>query len=195
MGCSPPGSSVHGILQARILEWLAISFSRGSSQHRIEPTSPALAERFITTEPPAKPSPFEGGFCRHKSAPNTQPQESLRAEHYLSTVYHEGLIWKATACSLLQRPWLELKRKHGGANSRPGKGAAGVCWNRATSQRLVSGPARCPSGWNLIPSLSGCLGCRWPCLSVLLCRAEGQSVFGFFRDWEPTPALKQQPFL
>jgi len=34
MDCSPPGSSVNGILQARILEWVAISFSRGSSQHR-----------------------------------------------------------------------------------------------------------------------------------------------------------------
>ena len=31
--CSPPGSSVHGISQARILEWVAISSSRGSSQH------------------------------------------------------------------------------------------------------------------------------------------------------------------
>ena len=30
--CSPPGSSVHGILQGRILEWVAIPFSRGSSQ-------------------------------------------------------------------------------------------------------------------------------------------------------------------
>ena len=30
MGCSPPGSSVHGISQARILEWVAISSSRGS---------------------------------------------------------------------------------------------------------------------------------------------------------------------
>ena len=30
--CSPPGSSVHGILQARILEWVAILFSRGFSQ-------------------------------------------------------------------------------------------------------------------------------------------------------------------
>ena len=29
--CSPPGSSIHGILQARILEWVAIPFSRGSS--------------------------------------------------------------------------------------------------------------------------------------------------------------------
>ena len=34
MDCSPPVSSVHGILQARILEWIAISFSRGSSQPR-----------------------------------------------------------------------------------------------------------------------------------------------------------------
>ena len=34
MDCSPPGSSVHGILQARIVEWVSIPFSRGSSQHR-----------------------------------------------------------------------------------------------------------------------------------------------------------------
>ena len=34
MDCSPPGSSVHGILQARILEWVSLSSSRGSSQPR-----------------------------------------------------------------------------------------------------------------------------------------------------------------
>ena len=34
LDCSPPGSSVHGIFQARILEWVAISFSRGSYQPR-----------------------------------------------------------------------------------------------------------------------------------------------------------------
>ena len=34
MNCSPSGSSVHGVLQARILEWVALSFSRGSSQIR-----------------------------------------------------------------------------------------------------------------------------------------------------------------
>ena len=52
MDGSPPGSSVHGILQARILEWVAISSSRGSSNPGIEPTSlisPALASRFFTT--------------------------------------------------------------------------------------------------------------------------------------------------
>ena len=34
MDCSPPGSSVHGILQARILEWVAMPSARGSSQPR-----------------------------------------------------------------------------------------------------------------------------------------------------------------
>ena len=48
MDCSLPGSSVHGILQARKLESVAISFSRGSSQLGIELGSPALAGRFFT---------------------------------------------------------------------------------------------------------------------------------------------------
>ena len=36
MDCKSPDSSVHGVLQARILEWVAISFSRGSSQTRVQ---------------------------------------------------------------------------------------------------------------------------------------------------------------
>ena len=36
MNCSPPGSSVHGIFQARILERVAFSYSRGSSQLRVQ---------------------------------------------------------------------------------------------------------------------------------------------------------------
>ena len=42
MDCSLPDFSVHEILQARILEWVAIPFSRGSSRLRDEPKSPAL---------------------------------------------------------------------------------------------------------------------------------------------------------
>ena len=42
VNCSPPGSSVHGILQARILEWVAISFSRGSVYLCIENSQVAL---------------------------------------------------------------------------------------------------------------------------------------------------------
>ena len=40
--CTPPGSSVHRLSQARILEWVAMPSSRGSSHAGIEPTSPAL---------------------------------------------------------------------------------------------------------------------------------------------------------
>ena len=43
--CSPPGSSVHGILQARILEWVAISFSRGSSWPRDQTQISRIAGR------------------------------------------------------------------------------------------------------------------------------------------------------
>ena len=46
--CSPPGFFVHGILQARILEWVAISFSRGSSQFRDQTQVPCFAGRFFT---------------------------------------------------------------------------------------------------------------------------------------------------
>ena len=42
MDCSLPGSSVHGILQARILEWVAIPFSRDLPNPGTEPGSPAL---------------------------------------------------------------------------------------------------------------------------------------------------------
>ena len=55
MDCSPPGSSVHVTSQARILEWVAISFSKGSSRPGIKPASPALAGGFITSWPPGKP--------------------------------------------------------------------------------------------------------------------------------------------
>ena len=54
MNCSPPGSSVHGILQARILEWVAISSSGGSSQPRDWTHVPCLAGRFFNPAPPGK---------------------------------------------------------------------------------------------------------------------------------------------
>ena len=56
MDCSPPGSSVHRILQTRILEWVAIPFSRGSSQLRDQTWVSCIADRFFfTSEPPGKP--------------------------------------------------------------------------------------------------------------------------------------------
>ena len=47
MNCSPPDHSVHGILQARIPEWVAISFSRGSSLLRDQTQVSCIAGRFF----------------------------------------------------------------------------------------------------------------------------------------------------
>ena len=55
MDYSPPGSSVHGILQARILKWVAISSSRGSSRPMDRTRVSWIAGRFFTTESPGKP--------------------------------------------------------------------------------------------------------------------------------------------
>ena len=64
MDHSPPSSSVHGILQARILEWAALPPpTRDLSNPGIEPMSPALpilAGGFLTTEPRGKPLTVEG---------------------------------------------------------------------------------------------------------------------------------------
>ena len=48
MGCSPPGFSVHGISQARILEWFAIPSPGDLPDPGVEPESPALAGGFFT---------------------------------------------------------------------------------------------------------------------------------------------------
>ena len=54
MDCSTPGLSVYGILQGRILEQVAISFSRGSSQTRDLTHVSCTADGFFTTEPLGK---------------------------------------------------------------------------------------------------------------------------------------------
>ena len=54
MGCSPLDCSVHVFFQARILEWVAISFSRGSSQPRDRTYVSWIGKRILYTEPPGK---------------------------------------------------------------------------------------------------------------------------------------------
>ena len=58
MDSSSPGFPIHWTSHLRILEWVAISFSRGSSRPRDQIASPALAGGFFTAEPPGKPILF-----------------------------------------------------------------------------------------------------------------------------------------
>ena len=55
MDCSPPGSSVHRTLQARILEWVAVLSPPGEDNDPgIESMSPSLADGFFTAETPGR---------------------------------------------------------------------------------------------------------------------------------------------
>ena len=62
MDCSLPGSSVHATLQARILEWVTVSFSRRSSRPRDQTQVSCIAGRFFATEPRGKSGDQYGGF-------------------------------------------------------------------------------------------------------------------------------------
>ena len=53
--CDPMDYILHGILQARILEWVAVTFSRGSSNPGIEPRSPSLQADSLPAESQGKP--------------------------------------------------------------------------------------------------------------------------------------------
>ena len=59
LDCILPGSSVRGILQARILEGVAIPLSRGSSSSRYQTRISCVAGGFFTTEPPGKPTYYQ----------------------------------------------------------------------------------------------------------------------------------------
>ena len=73
LNCSPPGSPVHGILQARIQEW-PFPPPGDLSGPEMEPTSPALAGGFLTAEPLGRPAEMGfGGFPIHSAPHNRTP--------------------------------------------------------------------------------------------------------------------------
>ena len=71
MDCSPPGSSVHGILQARLLEWVAIPFCRGSSppSQQLNPSVLHWQADSLLSEPPGRSFPDNGSVVE----PSTEP--------------------------------------------------------------------------------------------------------------------------
>ena len=130
MDCRLPGSSVHGILQVRILEWVAMPSSRGYSWPSFEPTSPAspaLAGRIFTTQPPGE-APRQKSFI---NAPEffpewkinssdtclctVGPQHMLHVDALVLVVIKKGkwteqeLAWKVRNWLLLK--WISIERR------------------------------------------------------------------------------------
>ena len=73
MDCSPSGSSVHGILQAEILVWVAFLSAGDFPNPGIKPSSPALQADSLLSEPPEKlPSPMSMSFKRKTDHPGKE---------------------------------------------------------------------------------------------------------------------------
>ena len=124
MDRSPPGSSVHGFLQARILEWIAIPFSRDLPNPGIEPGSPASQADSLPSELPEKPMPINvhpisveirdslsTSLCTNYQLGKSLPPSLL--VHFILNVHMQlftrGLIWASStqqeACLSPAKPW------------------------------------------------------------------------------------------
>ena len=80
MDCSPPGSSLHGILQAKLLEWVAMPSSRGSSWPGDKSVSPGLQTYSLLSEPPGKPPYRNSVQVSHTVVPDSlRPHEPQHA--------------------------------------------------------------------------------------------------------------------
>ena len=109
MDCSLPGSSVCGIFQAIILEWVAITYSRGSYSFRDQncvSLSLTLAGRFFTTEPPGK--------SHGVSNPSSK---SIEFGTGLSDALNHGVCWEMGVCMLIPFRILEHSRGQDGVGS------------------------------------------------------------------------------
>ena len=125
-------SSVHGILQARILEWVTIPSPGDLPDPGIKPTSPALSGRFFTTTPPGKPN-FYAAAAAVKAA---------------SVVSDSVLIWtslglsgKESTCQC--RGW--------GFDPRVGK----IAWRRKWQPTPIFLPRKFHEQWRLVGTVHG----------------------------------------
>ena len=109
--CSPPGSSAHGILQARVLEWVAMPSSRRCSQPRDQTRVSCITGRFFTTEPPGKP--ISSSNYKQKQTNKQNPLISitiLKMSRSLHHCFHIATSWQIyihSKHSLKLCPWLQ----------------------------------------------------------------------------------------
>ena len=105
MDCSLPGSSVHGILQARILEWVATPSSRGSSPPRVwtwVSCSSCIAGGFFTAGPLGKPQiPFIYIYVYT----HTHTHTHTHTQTYIYTHIYMHIYTTSSASNLLMETW------------------------------------------------------------------------------------------
>ena len=89
MDCSPPGSSVHRIFQARVLEWAAISLSRGSSQPRDQMQVSCITDRCFTIWATREAFAQVHVYCNCDAV---QPSHPLTVSSAFDFSQHQGLF-------------------------------------------------------------------------------------------------------
>ena len=97
MDCNPPVSSVHGVFQARILEWVAISFSRGSSWTRDCTCVSCISGGIFTPKPPGKP-PKSSDYRKKK-------KQAQRAHDLCSWLMEAGFSQGGPPFSTVPQYW------------------------------------------------------------------------------------------
>ena len=105
-GCSPPSSSVHGILQARIPEWVAMPSSKGSSQSRDQTQLSCIAGRFFYHWAPPSMREAEvsqpSHLCIHGTA-------YLRAGMWRKAVFPSSVYWRPRLGTVLRWPQINFR--------------------------------------------------------------------------------------
>ena len=129
MNCSPPGSSVHCVLQARILEWVAMPSSRGSSSPRVWPISlmpPALAGGFFITRAAQGARSSPDWYAIHSKLDKLGILKSFQTFFFISlslslffTLFSRSIVstplacfenWLALCLGCSTHPWLNSGR-------------------------------------------------------------------------------------
>ena len=98
MGCSPPGSPVHGVLQARILEWVAIPFSRGSPQPRDQTWVFCIVGRYFTV--------WATREALHVRVPGSKAV--LPGQHPATARGHPEYLLAAHWCQFTSSLWVQM---------------------------------------------------------------------------------------
>ena len=124
MDCSLPGSSVHGILQARVHQWVAMPCSRGSSQPRDWTQVSYIVGRFFTTEPPGKPSGYNRWTNldgQHKGGHNGEVTFKVRSRRQHLPAFREySAKWRTALRGADVEKFKEPKEKRGKGRAHKG---------------------------------------------------------------------------
>ena len=136
--CDPMDYTVHGILQARILEWVALPFSRGYYNSGIESRSPSLQADSLPTEPPEKPKNTGVNsylFSRGSSWPRSQTGVSRIAGKFFTN----WAIRETPKKIMLWKSFTQCANKFGKLSSghRNGKGQYSFQSQRRATTKLL----------------------------------------------------------